>query len=211
MPTGYTAAVCEGEQSFTDFAISCAKAFGACLEQREDPLTTLPKPIAVSDYRTTSLANAIKELEHLRSLTLEQQLALSKKHSKDNVIHYKEQIAKKKIVRARIKKKLAETRAWKVPKSIRHVKEFMIKQLLETLDHDGDVSYYVGALAEVKTAGPNDYYITALDCAEKSVEYNQKALAEESNRVNEQHQWIVDFYSSLHAIDPEFCIKLLKQ
>jgi len=43
MPTGYTAKLCEGEQSFGEFALGCARAFGACVMQREDSMDDLPK------------------------------------------------------------------------------------------------------------------------------------------------------------------------
>ena len=46
MPTGYTADIYEGNDvSFRDFALKCARAFGACIEQRDDDANDKPKLI----------------------------------------------------------------------------------------------------------------------------------------------------------------------
>lgn len=50
MPTGYTYPVCEGKiTEFPDFALSCARAFGALISMREEPMDApLPDEIAAS-------------------------------------------------------------------------------------------------------------------------------------------------------------------
>ena len=35
MPSGYTSRSCEGEQPFEKFVLQCARAFGACVMQRD--------------------------------------------------------------------------------------------------------------------------------------------------------------------------------
>jgi hypothetical protein len=44
MPTGYTAPVQSGEiVELEDFILLCARAFGACVMQRDEPMKSLPK------------------------------------------------------------------------------------------------------------------------------------------------------------------------
>lgn len=42
MPTGCTAKLHEDDQSFRDFALTCARAFGATIAMREEPLDAPP-------------------------------------------------------------------------------------------------------------------------------------------------------------------------
>jgi len=41
MPTGYTAEIYEGEKevTFEKFALTCARAFGACITIRDEPMS----------------------------------------------------------------------------------------------------------------------------------------------------------------------------
>jgi hypothetical protein len=51
MPTGYTAMIEEREDvTFREFALTCARAFGACIMQRDNSLAEPPKPREVDKY-----------------------------------------------------------------------------------------------------------------------------------------------------------------
>ncbi len=44
MPSGYTENIYYGKKvAFKDFALGCARAFGACVMQRDDPADVKPK------------------------------------------------------------------------------------------------------------------------------------------------------------------------
>jgi len=60
MPTGYTYPVVEGKiTEFSDFALSCARAFGALITMRDDPHDTpIPETFEPSDYNAKKLAEA---------------------------------------------------------------------------------------------------------------------------------------------------------
>ena len=53
MPTGYTTDIYNGKDvSFRDFALTCARQFGACIMQRDDPADEKPKIMPEESYHT---------------------------------------------------------------------------------------------------------------------------------------------------------------
>lgn len=71
MPTGYTAAIEDGNLSAKDFATRCAHAFGAFAHQREDkvdsPLT--PATVAEDSFYVKALARARERLANIKAMT----------------------------------------------------------------------------------------------------------------------------------------------
>ena len=56
MPTGYTIDIYNGKKvTFKDFALNCARAFGACVMQRDDPADEKPKIMPEESYHTKAL------------------------------------------------------------------------------------------------------------------------------------------------------------
>ena len=63
MPTGYTTDIYNGKDvTFKDFALKCARAFGACIHQREDNIDDLPK---LKKHDTACIVIG-KSVEHLQ-------------------------------------------------------------------------------------------------------------------------------------------------
>ena len=51
MPSGYTSDIYNGKEvTFKDFALGCARAFGACVMQRDDPADEKPKIMPEESY-----------------------------------------------------------------------------------------------------------------------------------------------------------------
>lgn len=72
MPTGYTYPVCEGKiTEFPDFALSCARAFGALISMREEPMDApLPDEIAAStNYYDQKIEESQKRLGEVQAMT----------------------------------------------------------------------------------------------------------------------------------------------
>jgi hypothetical protein len=71
MPTGYTSDLYGGkEQDFRSFALSCARAFGALITMRDDPVDTpIPERFEPSTYSDRELSRAQDRLIELSDLT----------------------------------------------------------------------------------------------------------------------------------------------
>src|SRR5688572_14375055 len=69
MPTGYTSTLMEKGQSFPEFTMLCARAFGALIEMRDESLdATIPEKFEPSDYYTDRIAALKAELDTLTSM-----------------------------------------------------------------------------------------------------------------------------------------------
>ena len=69
MPTGYTAAIKDGI-SFNEYALSCARAFGALIMMRDEPADApIPDEFKPSDYHFKKIEEAKAELARLRAMS----------------------------------------------------------------------------------------------------------------------------------------------
>lgn len=74
MPTGYTAKLHNGEeQTFPEFVMSCARAFGALITMRDDPADAeIPDEFKPSDYHVRELEKARERLSEVEGWTFDQ-------------------------------------------------------------------------------------------------------------------------------------------
>ena len=213
MATGYTTKICAGEQSLSEFVLGCARAFGACIEQRDDPMDDLPKiPKTSNQERDKSdLANMKKELATLRKMSKQDRIELGEKKQKKEVTFFKKRIKEKKIVRARLVKMLKQVNDW-IPPSKDHdeLKKFMIDQLNSTIQHDGDTEYYSRQLSEEERKTPLDYYDEELKSVNRRIENEKENIKKLQERTADRGKWITDLYESL-SNDPALSHLLLKK
>ena len=72
MPTGYTAWIEEGA-TFEEFILGCARAFGACISMRDEPLSKqIPEQFKESSYDKEKVQEYIELLKKYESMTIEQ-------------------------------------------------------------------------------------------------------------------------------------------
>ena len=70
MPSGYTNKI-KDDISFEEFALSCARAFGACVEMRDDPGDAkIPEEFTPSPYYKKALDDAYIEKTRLEELSV---------------------------------------------------------------------------------------------------------------------------------------------
>lgn len=69
MPTGYTADIYDGKDvSFEQFAMGCARAFGALIDMRDDPQgAEIPEEFLPSDYYQKNIDKAVKRQEEVKA------------------------------------------------------------------------------------------------------------------------------------------------
>lgn len=196
MPTGYTAPVQDGTVTdFADFAMICARAFGACITMRDDPSdAVIPEQFAPSDYNAKALEKATAELAELEAMTpVERQVAADNANAAA-IKAWDDYEAKKSIQRARYEAMLEKAREWSPPTSEHDgMKEFMIQQLTESIRFDCGEPYD-------KRPSPksvDDWFAKALAEANRNVAYYAKAQAEEIERARQRTKWVADLRASL--------------
>lgn len=197
MPTGYTAAVANG-QSFEDFALGCARAFGACLYQRDDPMSDKPKLREESDYHTKRLLEDSAELGAFLTMDEEQKLAAGIELREEAIANAQKYMNDKIVLKSQYDAMIDKARKW-YPPTPDHtkLKLFMIEQLQSSIDFDCNISYYIEELEKKTKMTPLDFYNEKVSKLEWSVRYHEEELEKERKRMEESNDWILELYKSL--------------
>ena len=202
MPTGYTAGIVD-DISFTDYALGCARAFGACLDQRDESLATKPAFSKVNAYYTEAVTEAAEILDELESMNVPAQQEYGIKRISDRKKIVQDMFNKAIVLRRKYEAILDQARAWNPPSSDFDIfKKFMIEQLEESIKYDCDTEYYVRSLTELSALDPFDMYTEDLAAARKNIEYTSNKLDSEIQRVAQNNKWVADLYKSLGVDAP---------
>ncbi len=193
MPTGYTADIYDGKDIlFSDFALKCARAFGACIEQRDDDPNDKPKLI-----EKTKDNYHIKKIEKAKKWKKPTKAEFDA-YVKNQTAYYNEQIDKQNKLKASYQKMLDKANAWTPPtKEHEGLKKFMINQLTESMEFDCSNDYYQRELNNIKQLTYNQYVNDMRASNKRDIEYHTNALREDNERVDTRNAWISALYKSL--------------
>jgi hypothetical protein len=194
----YTYKLIEEDQPFEEFALQCARAFGACNEQRDDPANEPPKLQEVDDYHFVELEKAREKLAEVEQMSEEQaSIEVEEQYNRD-IKYYKEQLENKRKIKDRLVSILQQAKNYKPP-SDEHIyfKEFMIEQLEQSIKYDGDTSYYERELIKIEKQTGEEYKKMLLDMAKRDIQYHTEHWNKALERHSERNQWIKQLYKSL--------------
>lgn len=195
MPTGYTAPIYEGDEDFTfvDYALSCARAFGALIHQRDDDLRSpIRLPVANTGYHDKAIAEATDRLAELEAMTEEDFRAERDERFAADVARWEERVAERREMAERYDAMRRDVKAW-APPTTEHVelKNFMLSQIddsaaLDCLTPDRPV---------VQTV--EDYASAQVERAQWSLDHHTEKRAKEIDRATERRAWIAALADSL--------------
>jgi len=200
MPTGYTAAVQDGEiTELKDFAYQCARAFGALIMMRDDPVNApIPKEFQPSMYNQERLEETQEELRELRRMTSAERNEKAKEEFEDEVRRYQEHIEKALTYKTRYEAMLNKVKAWRNPPE--GIRDFMIEQLETSIKHDCDTTYYHNNMPKGAKSG-DEWFKEREERLEKDLIYHAKAQQEEINRTNGRNDWLYVLRRSLGDVE----------
>ena len=193
MPTGYTEDIYNGKDvSFSDFALKCARAFGACIEQRDDDPNDKPKLI-----EKTKDNYHIKKIEKAKKWKKPTKVEFDD-YVKMQTAYCNEKIDKQNKLKASYQKMLDKVNAWTPPtKEHEGLKKFMIEQLTGSLDFDCSNDYYQRELNNIKQLTYNEYVKDMRDRNKRDIEYHTNELKKDNERTDNRNAWISALYKSL--------------
>jgi len=196
MPTGYTCDIKSG-QSFNDFVMGCAKAFGACVSMRDDSFDAeIPDKFEPSDYHSKEMARAESRLVELKAMStkdIEVRLTLEyDKEIKERASAVSENARKIKAYEAM----LVKVKAWNPPTSDHHrFKDFMISQIKQSIKFDDMSDYYNDN--PVPKFSAKKWFDHKMERALYDIKYHKNGWEEEVSRCNERSEWVCDLRKSL--------------
>lgn len=197
MPTGYTAAIKDGI-SFKEYAMSCARAFGALVMMRDEPANApIPDEFKPTDYHIKALEKAQSELKRIQSLTDDDCQREMEKERKEKIEHAEKGISETNVLRQKYNTMLLQAKAY-IPPAPDHegFKKFMVEQIEQSIDFDCSTDYYRN---EVKKF-PKDigaWRGQKIDKAMWDINYHTKENTEEIHRTNSRNLWIKQLRESL--------------
>ena len=196
MPTGYTSKVATGEVTkFSDFALLCARAFGATIDMRDDPLDAdIPTRFEPSPHYKDCIARDQAEIDRLRGLSKPEIQAERDEEERKREAERERYLSKMAEQKARYEAMLDKVSSW-VPPTHEHVemKRFMMEQLTQSIDHDCQPSKY----REDETPPAEEW----LKARVKKLEENVKSWAlfyeKEVERTQGRNKWLADLRRSI--------------
>ena len=198
MPTGYAADI-ENDISFEDYALGCARAFGACGHQKEAWITEKPKLRGENKYHVDALSRAKNEVAKLEAMMgVNDRTAYGKEIIEKENASNQESFNKQISLKNKYEAMLSKVYNWHPPTSEHEsLKKFMIDQIAQSINFDCDTKYVMDRLTQLSKTNPLDEYNKALKRAYEGVEYHERALMVERERNADANRWISALYDSL--------------
>ena len=132
MPTGYTEGINRGKvTSVKDYALVCARAFGALMDMRDAPLgAELPKEVVpATKYYDETITSLEEEIAFLKSLTTGECNVCAELEYEEQFAKYQSYMQEAAVLADRYQSLEKNIKAWEVPESHQELKRFMLQQL----------------------------------------------------------------------------------
>lgn len=194
MPTGYTADVADGKvKDFRAFALRCARNFGACLMQRDEPLDREPTLLEPSDYHANALATAERELAELQGMTEAEAGRRADAEHIAQMERHERSVATQRDTKRRYEEMLRAVDAW-TPPTPDHagMKRFMREQLEESIKFD--CNYHP---SKPMHKSGREWLTERRRLVAESIARHREEHRKEVERTTERNRWIRDLYDSL--------------
>ena len=195
MPTGYTADIGKGID-FRTFIWTCARAFGALVLMRDDPMTApIPEEFTPSDYHLKKMEAARAEIAKFEGMSEAVAGAEAKEAFERQERWNAEQKQEKADLKAKYLAMLEQAQAWTPPTpDHQSLKEFMVQQITDSIKFDCGEFDSPGKLLL-----PEEFRSTGLFLARQNLAYHEREHQNEIARCNERNAWIKALRESVPA------------
>lgn len=196
MPTGYTAAIKDGI-TFDQYALSCARAFGALINMRDEPASAeIPERFEPSPYHMDTLEQIQARMNEVEAMTPEQCSAVEESEHKEATARTLKAIEAAKQLRGKYSAMLDQVDQWQPPTDDHaELKRFMRDQITESMKFDCDTSFYKRSMPRRIT--PEQWKADRIKAMRRDYAYHEKAYIEEVDRIEKRNKWLAALRESL--------------
>ncbi len=194
MPTGYTAAIANGI-TFRQYAMDCAKAFGALITMRDEPANAeIPEKFEPSKYHIDKITAAENELKELRAMDDSEAEKRARLEFEQELESHQKYVNDKSELKDKYLAMLKQVKIWQPPTS-EHVeyKNFMIQQIEQSIDFDCTTTY----LSKPALKSGRVWLNGKIDRALKDLEYHKEENRKEIERAEGRTAWVNALRNSL--------------
>jgi len=200
MSSSYTCNIEKGI-SFKEYALGCARAFGAFASLRDEAGNIeLPDGFPLDSYHQRELPKAEKELAKYQKMTVKEAAKEAKEFYNKQVTDAKTGIKKTTELKAKYENMLSKVIFYSPP-TVDHVKfqDFMRTQIEDSIRFDcGDC--YERKLKELKLMTGAQWKKLRVDIAEQDVKNHEEGLSNDIEQNRILNQWIKDLKESIDKV-----------
>lgn len=194
MPTGYTADIKDGI-TFKQYALNCARAFGALIHMRDDPMDAPIKKDQCTDYHKKKIEAAHQGIEKLNAMTPFELDHASRQEWEDEEKSRQKHLAENAAQIAAYKSMLEEVNAWEPPTADHaDYHTFMKEQIEKSISFDDHSDFY--STPSEKLTG-EEWKKKQLAKFNHDLEYHSEQQQEEEKRVGNRNDWVDQLLNSL--------------
>ncbi len=201
MPTGYTDGVSDGTiTTFEEYALTCARAFGACVTLRDEPLNGDIPEFTVDEYYKRWVDETKTELERFSNLTHDQ---LVEEYNNDianrqaRAAQAASAIEDRKLQQRRYEMMLARAKLFKPPTGS-HIEfgKFIVEQLKQSIAYCGTRSYDNMTIPSFEV-----WQVEKLDQLKSNAEYAVQSYEDEVKRVASRNEWVRNLRKAIKEVE----------
>ena len=195
MPTGYTADIPDGI-TFEQYAMNCARAFGALVTMRDEPSgAAIPEQFQPSTYDLEKVQKYTDELQLLNSMTLEQAEVRAESDYQEKLEHRQNSMDRSNRTLDAYEKMLEQAKMYKSPSPDHdEFAKFMIEQIETSIKFDARIFP-----KKVERLSSTLWLAKKIADAESSIKFHSAQHLEEVTRTNERNRWVKQLRESLEG------------
>lgn len=198
MPTGYTASIKEKGFTFKDYALLCARNFGALIHMRDEPFSNpIVKP-ELSTWYYDKLKEVQEEYNDFKESSIDQLKEKFKEEVNDKIKSYTKRCDEANALLKEYNKFLKEAYNYIPPNdNFYNYKKFMIEQLEMSIKGDCNIDYYLKEIKKLKEIDFEDWYEEKIKKYLWDIERYTKEQKNEEERNKKSSEWIDQLIDSL--------------
>lgn len=198
MPTGYTSIIEKGI-SFKEFALNCARAFGACISMRDDSSDKpIPNEFKASTYHKEKIKETKTALNVLEKITPNKATDKAKIEYSKEIETTKSYIEKSNNLRRKYEDMLSQVKKWTPPTSGHNgLKRFMVEQIEGSIKFDCSTDYWIGELKGIKLLTGQQWIDKETKRLIKDLDYHTKEDIGERSRIDGRNDWVKKLRDSI--------------
>lgn len=195
MPTGYTAKIKNGI-SFEEYALGCARAFGATIMMRDDPQDKeIPEKFEQSNHYVEKLAEVTKAYADLHEMTKEELSLAADQEYRAAEFRRIEHLGEIEKLNQLYNEMLNRVKNWQTPtQDHEEFHKFMRTQIEESIKFDCDSRYY---MTSTKRVTGKQYYDNEIIRIKRDIAYYKEEHNKELERTSSRNKWIKSLRDSL--------------
>lgn len=197
MPTGYTAVLLSNpETTFEQWALLCARAFGALVTMRDDSMDAeIPEELKPSTYAGEQAEASKIKYQKLLQMDPAAQQEHGAARRREAIAAIQRSISSNTAENNTLNAMLARVMQWEPPtKEHKGMKDFMMEQL-RISKHNNEWSE--SELQRLETKLPIEFYVDDLQSELRSISFYEKSQHEENARTASRNKWLRDLRDSL--------------